>query len=170
MDRWIGCFRICLNPSKSVSCIKVTSSLMFSPSSRTLLVNFPSLLILVNLVKPDISLVLVFCYLLQIPSINAIFFCGDKVQGTGNSVIERLSDSRNISESLVSKLGSSANVWVIEASTYNGSFALYKEFIPSLTSRGEPKRYDPSGFPASFAIVSILSRCLEQVRIILFKI
>ncbi|XP_042382428.1 uncharacterized protein LOC121975094 isoform X2 [Zingiber officinale] len=135
MDRWIGCFRICLNPSKSVSCIKITASLMISPSSRTLL----------------------------IPSINAIFFCGDKVQGTGNSVIERLSDSRNISESIVSKLGSSTNVWVIEASTYNGSFALYKEFIPSLTSRGEPKQYDPSGFLASSAIVSILSRCLEQV-------
>lgn len=99
------------------------------------------------------------------PSVNAIFFNGDKVQGTGNSVIERLSDSRNISELLVSKLGCSANVWVVEASTFNGPFAVYKEFIPSLTSRGDPKRYDPNGFPASSAIVAILSRCFEQVRI-----
>ncbi|KAJ8468024.1 hypothetical protein OPV22_030576 [Ensete ventricosum] len=100
---------------------------------------------------------------LLMPSVNAIFFNGDKVQGTGNSVIERLSDSRNISELLVSKLGCSANVWVVEASTFNGPFAVYKEFIPSLTTRGDPKRYDPNGFPASSAIVAILSRCFEQV-------
>lgn len=98
------------------------------------------------------------------PSMNVIFLNGDKVQGTGNPVIERLSDPRNISELLVSKLGCSVNVWVLEASTYNESFAVYKEFIPSLTSRGEPKRYDPSGFPASSAIVAILTKCFEQVR------
>ncbi|XP_064935200.1 uncharacterized protein LOC135584344 isoform X1 [Musa acuminata AAA Group] len=135
MDRWTGCFKVSLNPTKAGSCLKVAASLMFSPSSRTLLM----------------------------PSVNAILFNGDKVQGTGNSVIERLSDSRNISELLVSKLGCSANVWVVEASTFNGPFAVYKEFIPSLTSRGDPKRYDPNGFPASSAIVAILSRCFEQV-------
>ncbi|CAD5164226.1 unnamed protein product [Musa acuminata subsp. malaccensis] len=134
MDRWTGCFKVSLNPTKAGSCLKVAASLMFSPSSRTLLM----------------------------PSVNAILFNGDKVQGTGNSVIERLSDSRNISELLVSKLGCSANVWVVEASTFNGPFAVYKEFIPSLTSRGDPKRYDPNGFPASSAIVAILSRCFEQ--------
>ncbi|RWV88414.1 hypothetical protein GW17_00049497 [Ensete ventricosum] len=129
MDRWTGCFKVSLNPTKAGSCLKVAASLIFSPSSRTLLM----------------------------PSVNAIFFNGDKVQGTGNSVIERLSDSRNISELLVSKLGCSANVWVVEASTFNGPFAVYKEFIPSLTTRGDPKRYDPNGFPASSAIVAILS-------------
>ncbi|WOL09659.1 hypothetical protein Cni_G18412 [Canna indica] len=135
MDRWTGCFKVSLNPSKAAPSLKVAASLMFSPSSRTLMM----------------------------PSVNAVFFSGDKVQGTGNPVIERLSDARNIAELLVEKLGCSANVWVVEASTYNGPFAVYKEFIQSLTSRGEPKRYDPSGWPASSAIVAIFSRCFEQV-------
>lgn len=95
---------------------------------------------------------------------NAIFFKGDRVEGTGNPVIERLSDSRNIAELLVSKLGASANAWVVDASTFNGPFAVYKEFIPSVNSRGEPKRYDPNGFPAVSSIVAILSKCVEQVK------
>lgn len=95
---------------------------------------------------------------------NAIFFNGDRVEGTGNPMIEKLSDSRNIAELLVSKLGGSANAWVVDASTFNGPFAVYKEFIPSVNSRGEPKRYDPNGLPASSSIVTILSKCVEEVK------
>lgn len=32
------------------------------------------------------------------PAANAIFFLGDRVEGTGNPVIERLSDMQNVSD------------------------------------------------------------------------
>ncbi|KAL3537067.1 hypothetical protein ACH5RR_000433 [Cinchona calisaya] len=69
---------------------------------------------------------------LYVPSDNSIFFNGDKVEGTGNAVIERLSDIQKIAEILVSKFGSSINAWVVEASTFNGPFAVYKDFIPTI--------------------------------------
>lgn len=99
------------------------------------------------------------------PSANAIFFSGDRVEGTGNPVIERLSDSRNIAEILVSKLGASVNAWVVEASVFNGPFAVYREFIPSVNSWGEPRSYDPNGFPASSSTFLLISKCLEEVSI-----
>ena len=99
------------------------------------------------------------------PSANAIFFSGDRVLGTGNPVIERLSDLQNIAEILVSKIGGSVNAWVVEASMFNGPFASYKDFIPSVNQRGEPKSYDPTGFPASRATVSLLSNCLKEVSL-----
>ncbi|KAI3790414.1 hypothetical protein L2E82_03430 [Cichorium intybus] len=99
-----------------------------------------------------------------VPSMNAIFFNGDRVRGTGNTVIERLSDIEKIGEIIVSKLGQNVNVWVIEASKFNGSFAVYKDFIPSVNKWGEPTSYDPTGFPASTSIVSLLSTSLTQER------
>lgn len=101
--------------------------------------------------------------MMQVPSANAIFFNGDCVQGTGNSVIERLSNIEQIAEILVSKFGGSVNAWVVEASTFNGPFAVYKDFIPSVNQLGEPKSYSHNGFPASASIVSLLSNCMGEV-------
>ncbi|XP_008813596.2 uncharacterized protein LOC103724189 [Phoenix dactylifera] len=136
MDRWTGVLKVSLGPNNGGPFFRVAASLLLSHSDKALIV----------------------------PSVNAIFFNGDRIEGTGNPVIERLSDSRNIAELLVSKLGDSANAWVVDASTFNGPFAVYKEFIPSVNSRGEPKRYDPHGFPASSSIVAILSKCVEEVK------
>uniref|UniRef100_A0A2N9F742 Uncharacterized protein n=1 Tax=Fagus sylvatica TaxID=28930 RepID=A0A2N9F742_FAGSY len=100
----------------------------------------------------------------KVPSANAIFFNGDRIEGTGNPVIERLSDLQKIAEILVSKFGGAINAWVIEASVFNGPFAVYKDFIPSVNQRGEPKSYSPVGFPASRSTVSLLSNFLEEVK------
>lgn len=97
------------------------------------------------------------------PSQNAIFFSGDRVQGTGNPVIEKLSNLQTIAETLVSKLGDSTNAWVIEASTFRGPFAVYKDFVPSVDHLGEPQSYDATGFPASKSVVLLLSNCLKEV-------
>lgn len=97
------------------------------------------------------------------PSSNAIFFSGDRVAHTGNPVIERLSGLQTIAEILVSKIGGSINTWVIEASVYNGPFAVYKDFIPSVNQWGEPKSYNPVGFPASRSAITLLSNFLEEV-------
>lgn len=136
MERWTGILKVALNPRNSATHFKVAASLLLSPSSKTL----------------------------AAPSTNAIFFKGDRVNGTGNPVINRLSESKNIAEILVSKLGDSVNVWVVEASTFRGPFAVYKEFVPSVNSRGEPKHYDPDGFPASSSIIGIISNSIDQVR------
>lgn len=101
---------------------------------------------------------------LSVPIANAIFFCGDRVEGTGNPVIERLSDLQKLSEIVVSKFGSFINAWVIESSVYKGPFAVYKDFIPSVNQYGEPSSYHPIGFPASTSTVSLLSNCLEEVK------
>lgn len=99
---------------------------------------------------------------LLVPTANAIFFNGDKVEGTGNPVIERLSDIQNITDILVSKFGASINAWVIEASTFNGPFAVYNEFIQSLNQWGEPQSYRHNGFSASTSVVSLLWNFLEE--------
>lgn len=135
MDRWSGVLKVPLHPSSRVL-YRVAASLCLSPTSKTLIV----------------------------PSANAIFFNGDRVQGTGNSVIERLSNIEQIAEILVSKFGGSVNAWVVEASTFNGPFAVYKDFIPSVNQWGDPKSYSPSGFPASTSTVSLLSNCLEEAK------
>lgn len=99
----------------------------------------------------------------QVPSANAIFFHGDRVPETGNHVIERLYDLQKVAEIIVSKFGNSVNAWVVEASVFNGPFAIYKDFVPSVNQRGAPKSYSPIGFPASSSIVSLLSSCLHEV-------
>lgn len=79
-------------------------------------------------------------------------------------MIERLSNLERIAEILVSKFGGSVNAWVIEASTFNGPFAVYKDFIPTVNSWGEPKSYNPKGFPASVSTVTLLLNCLQQAK------
>lgn len=135
MERWSGVLRVPLHPN-SRTFHRVGASLCLSPETRTL----------------------------RVPIANAIFFCGDRVEGTGNPVIERLSDLQKLSEIVVSKFGSFINAWVIEASVFNGPFAVYKDFIPSVNQYGEPRSYHPVGFPASASTISLLSNCLEEVK------
>ncbi|XVF22783.1 hypothetical protein REPUB_Repub12eG0200900 [Reevesia pubescens] len=135
MDRWSGVLKVQLDPN-SRNYYKIAASLCFSSTSKSLIV----------------------------PSANAIFINGDRVEGTKNPVVERLSDLEKIAEVLVSKFGGSINAWVIQASIFNGPFAVYKDFIPSVNRYGEPKSYSPIGFPASIATVSLLSNCLEQAK------
>ncbi|XVE74099.1 hypothetical protein DITRI_Ditri11bG0172100 [Diplodiscus trichospermus] len=135
MDRWSGVLKVQLDPN-SRNYYRIAASLCFSFASKSL----------------------------TVPSANAIFFNGDRVEGTRNPVVERLSDLQKISEVLVSKFGASVNAWVIEASIFNGPFAVYKDFIPSVNRYGEPKSYAPVGFPASSSTVSVLSNCLEQAK------
>lgn len=85
------------------------------------------------------------------------------MEGTENPVIERLSDPQKIAEVLVSKFGGSINAFVVEAAIFNGPFAVYKDFIPSVNEYGEPKSYDATGFPASTSLVLLLSKFLAEV-------
>ncbi|XVF73518.1 hypothetical protein PTKIN_Ptkin12aG0208000 [Pterospermum kingtungense] len=135
MDRWSGVLKVQLDPN-SINYCRIAASLCFSSTSKSLIV----------------------------PSANAIFFNGDRVEGTRNPVVQRLSDSQKIAEVLVSKFGVSVNAWVIEASIFNGPFAVYKDFIPSVNRYGEPQSYSPIGFPASTSTISLLSNCLQQAK------
>lgn len=135
MERWSGILKVPLHPNGRAR-YRVAASLCLSSTS-----------------KMPIT-----------PCANAIFFNGDRVEGTGDPVIERLSDPLKIAEILVSKLGSSVNAWVIEPSTFKGSFAVYKDFIPSVNQWGEPQCYNPNRFPASTSIVSLLSNCLKEAK------
>ncbi|KAH0930832.1 hypothetical protein HID58_016559 [Brassica napus] len=99
----------------------------------------------------------------EVPSANAVFFHGDRVRDTGNTVIERLYDLRKVAEVIVSKFGNSVNAWVVEASVFNGPFAVYKDFVPTVNRYGEPTTsYSPVGLPASSSIVSLLSSFLQE--------
>ncbi|XP_048335559.2 uncharacterized protein LOC107435145 isoform X1 [Ziziphus jujuba] len=135
MDRWTGVLKVPLYPNGRAF-YQVAASLCLSPTSKNL----------------------------TVPSSNAIFFSGDRVAHTGNPVIERLSGLQTIAEILVSKIGGSINTWVIEASVYNGPFAVYKDFIPSVNQWGEPKSYNPVGFPASRSAITLLSNFLEELK------
>lgn len=98
------------------------------------------------------------------PYKNAILFMGDRVEGTGNAVIDRLSDLEVVASVLVSKLGSTTNAWVVEAPAFVGPFAVYKDFLSSAKRTGEPISYNPQGFPAATSTTSILADCLQQVK------
>ncbi|CAI9101261.1 OLC1v1038543C1 [Oldenlandia corymbosa var. corymbosa] len=135
MERWSGILKVLLHPD-STTFYRVAASLCLSPSSTSL----------------------------TMPSANAIFFNGDHVEGTGDPVIERLSDLQNIAEILVSKFGSTVNAWVVDAPIFNGPFAVYKDFVPSINLNGEPKGYDATGFPASSSIVSLLANSLREAN------
>lgn len=135
MDCWTGVLKVPLAPSSTSYC-RVAVSLCLSTASKTL----------------------------AVPSANAIFFNGDRAEGTKNPVIERLSDLQKIAQILVSKLGGCVNAYVIEAPVFNGAFAVYKDFIPSVNRYGEPKSYNPVGFPASNSTVSVLLNCLKEAK------
>ncbi|KAF3340411.1 hypothetical protein FCM35_KLT16182 [Carex littledalei] len=136
MDRWTGVVNVSLSKGGTGPFFKIAASLLLSPFKT-----------------------------LAVPSINAIFFRGDRVEGTGDPLIERLSDSQSLLATLLSKFQNSAvNAWVVEASTYNGAFAMYREMIPTVNSRGEPECYDPVGFPAASSITSFISDCVNQIQ------
>ncbi|PQM41138.1 hypothetical protein Pyn_37093 [Prunus yedoensis var. nudiflora] len=61
-------------------------------------------------------------------------------------------------------IGESTNAWVIDVSVFNGPFAVYRDFIPSVNQWGEPKSYCPVGYPAFESIISLLSSCLQEVK------
>ncbi|KAK1393945.1 hypothetical protein POM88_013001 [Heracleum sosnowskyi] len=140
MDRWTGIMKVSLNPYSRAR-YQVAASLCLSSLDT-----------------------------LALPSQNAIFFCGDRVQGTGNPVIEKLSNLETIAEILVSKLGDTTNAWVIEASAFRGPFAVYKDFVPSVDRLGEPQSYDATGFPASKSVVLLLSNFLKEVHLLFSQI
>lgn len=100
---------------------------------------------------------------MQSPSSNVIFFVGDRVEGTDNPEIERLSQLDTIASILVSKLGPNVNAWIVEPSHYKSSFACYGNLLPSLTAAGEPLGYNPKGLPAARALLSLLTNCVSQV-------
>ncbi|EEF50266.1 conserved hypothetical protein [Ricinus communis] len=135
MEYWRGVLKVPVDSSSRNYC-RVAVSLCLSPNTRSPIV----------------------------PCANAIFFCGDRVEGTNNPVIERLSDPQNIAQVLVSKFGAPVNAWVIEASIFNGPFAVYRDFIPSVNQWGEPKSYIPDEFPASTSTLSLLSNCLKEAK------
>ncbi|KAJ0961869.1 hypothetical protein J5N97_029697 [Dioscorea zingiberensis] len=141
MERWCGVLRVSLDSNGAGPFFKVGASLLLSPSSQTL----------------------------GVPSVNAIFFNGDRVERTGNPVIERLSDPEHIAQVLVSKFGSTANVWVVGASSFTGPFAVYKEFVPSVDRCGDPKCYDPRGFPALTSTAAIVAKCVHEFRTMISK-
>lgn len=138
MERWSGILKIQLHPDSSTF-YRVAASLGLSSSSKKL----------------------------AVPSGNAIFFSGDRVEGMGNPVIERLSDPQKIAEILVSKFGGSINAFVVEAPIFNGPFAVYKDFIPSINEYGEPTSYDATGFPASTSLVLLLSKFLAEAKTVI---
>ncbi|WCJ22998.1 hypothetical protein M5689_005051 [Euphorbia peplus] len=135
MEYWRGVVRVPVGDSSTSYC-RVAVSLCLSSISKSLLA----------------------------PSANAIFFSGDRVEGTRNPVIDRLSDIHNIAQILVSKFGHTVNAWVIEPPAFNGPFAIYRDFIPSVNRYGEPKFYSAAKFPASTSTVSLLSNCLREVK------
>ncbi|KAI4372683.1 hypothetical protein MLD38_010883 [Melastoma candidum] len=134
MDRWTGVLRVPVQPNRSPAAVYCRVAASLRLSA----------------VPP--------------PSANLMFFTGDRVEGSGNPVVDRLSDLSTIADVLVSKFGPSSNAWVIEAPAFHGPFSVYREFVPGTNRYGEPKSYDPSGLPASASLVSLLRNCLVQVE------
>ncbi|XP_056697335.1 uncharacterized protein [Spinacia oleracea] len=110
MDRWTGILKIPVCPKGTALC-RIAVSLYISPSKALL-----------------------------VPTANAIFFNGDRVEGTGNPVIERLSDIQNIADVLVSKFGASINAWW-----------------------GEPQPYRPDGYPASTSVIELFTNFPKEL-------
>ncbi|XP_015688871.1 uncharacterized protein LOC102705603 isoform X2 [Oryza brachyantha] len=108
------------------------------------------------------SLVLSPAKTLAVPCANAILFTGDRVRGSGEPAIDRLSDAAYLARLLAGKLTGEANAWVVDAACLAGSFAVYRELVPSVNAMGDPKRYDPTGFPAAAGITNILAHCIRE--------
>jgi hypothetical protein len=53
---------------------------------------------------------------------------------------------------------------VVDAARFSGPFAVYRELVPSVDAAGDPKRYEPTGFPAAAGIASILTHGIDEVR------
>ncbi|KAJ6971905.1 hypothetical protein NC653_032447 [Populus alba x Populus x berolinensis] len=64
---------------------------------------------------------------------------------TKKPVVERLSGlQKKIAEILGSNFRGCVHADVIEAPVFNGSFSVYKDFIPPVNAYGEPKSYSPA--------------------------
>ncbi|KAL6634856.1 hypothetical protein ACP70R_027527 [Stipagrostis hirtigluma subsp. patula] len=101
---------------------------------------------------------------LAVPQANAILFTGDRVSGTGDPVIERLSDAAHLAGVLAGKVSGETNAWVVDAACFAGPFAVYRELVPSVDSAGDPKGYDPACFPAAAGIASILEHGIGEIH------
>ncbi|KAK3154798.1 hypothetical protein QOZ80_2BG0195200 [Eleusine coracana subsp. coracana] len=110
------------------------------------------------------SLILSATNKLAVPRANAILFTGDRVRGTGDPTIERLSDAAYLARVLAGKLSGDTNAWVIDAARFAGPFAVYRELVPSVDAAGDPKGYDPTGFPAAAGIASILTHSIAEIQ------
>ncbi|TVU28976.1 hypothetical protein EJB05_20517, partial [Eragrostis curvula] len=101
---------------------------------------------------------------LAVPRANAILFTGDRVRGTGDPTIERLSDAAHLARLLAGKLSGDTNAWVIDAARFAGPFAVYRELVPSVDAAGDPRGYEPTGFPAAAGIASILTHGISEIQ------
>ncbi|CAL4967939.1 unnamed protein product [Urochloa decumbens] len=111
------------------------------------------------------SLILSPAKTLAVPRANAILFTGDRVPGTGDPAIERLSDAAHIAGVLAGKLCGEINAWVVDSACFAGPFAVYRELVPSVNATGDPKGYDPTGFPAAAGVANILAHGIaEQIQ------
>ncbi|KAI5344993.1 hypothetical protein L3X38_012870 [Prunus dulcis] len=57
-----------------------------------------------------------------------------------------------------------SGVALIDASVFNGPFAVYRDFVPSVNQWGEPKSCCPVGSPAFESIISLISSCLQEAK------
>ncbi|KAF8765506.1 hypothetical protein HU200_008655 [Digitaria exilis] len=110
------------------------------------------------------SLVLSPAKTLAVPRANAILFTGDRVRGTGDPAIERLSDAAHIARVLAGKLCGETNAWVVDAARFAGPFAVYRELVPSVDGSGDPKGYDSTGFPAATGVANILAHGIAEIQ------
>uniref|UniRef100_A0A453P7G5 Uncharacterized protein n=1 Tax=Aegilops tauschii subsp. strangulata TaxID=200361 RepID=A0A453P7G5_AEGTS len=110
------------------------------------------------------SLILTPSKALAVPRANAILFTGDRVPGTGEPAIERLSDAAYLAKVLAGKLAGEANAWVVDAACFAGPFAVYRELVPAVDTVGDPERYDPTGLPAAAGVASILAHCIREIQ------
>ncbi|KAL5211530.1 hypothetical protein ABZP36_022377 [Zizania latifolia] len=101
---------------------------------------------------------------LAVPRANAILFTGDRVRGSGEPAIERLSDAAYLAGLLAGKLAGEANAWVVDAACFSRSLAVYRELVPSVDAVGDPRRYDPTGFPAAAGVANILAHCVREIQ------
>ncbi|CAN6279408.1 unnamed protein product [Urochloa humidicola] len=134
MDRWTGVVHVPL--CRGGAPFRVAASLILSPAKT----------------------------LAQLPRANAILFTGDRVPDTGDPAIERLSDAAHIAGVLSGKLCGETNAWVVDAACFAGPFAVYRELVPSVNAAGDPKGYDPSGFPAAAGVANILAHSIAEIQ------
>lgn len=79
-------------------------------------------------------------------------------------MIERLSDAAHLAGVLAGKLPGEANAWVVDAACFAGPFAVYRELVPTVDAAGDPKGYDPTGFPAAAGVANILARSIGEIQ------
>lgn len=53
---------------------------------------------------------------------------------------------------------------MVDAACFAGPFAVYRELVPSVDAAGDPKGYDPTGFPAAAGVANILAHGINQIK------